>query len=238
MFEIINNIVKEITYVKSAVFSQPQFHMNDHDEIINLTANDIQNKQFVENKIVVSDDDDNSSDDSSEEDNIENEENDSDNEENDIENEENDSDNEEDDIENEYEQADEKVNISSTQSGVKLINIEFGNNIEVSDNITEIYDDNNDTENETNNNDELNSTILEDTCDIIVEKIDINDNHLDNNVNTEEHTQIENIKEVYRKMTLLQLKSLVISKGLMSDSSKMRKPELLKLLESNMDENN
>jgi len=224
MFEIINNIVKEITYVKSAVFSQPQFHMNDHDEIINLTANYIQNKQLIENKIVVSDDDDNSSDDSSEED--------------DIENEENDSDNEEDDIENEYEQADEKVNISSTQSGVKLINIEFGNNIEVSDNITEIYDDNNDTENETNNNDELNSTILEDTCDIIVEKIDINDNHLDNNVNTEEHTQIENIKEVYRKMTLLQLKSLVISKGLMSDSSKMRKPELLKLLESNMDENN
>jgi cobalamin biosynthesis protein CobT len=232
MFEIINNIVKEITYVKSAVFSQPQFHMNDHDEIINLTANDIQNKQLVENKIVVSDDDSSEEDDSdNEEDDIESEENDSDNEEDDIESEENDSE--------EHERHDEDYDhISSTQSGVKLINIEFGNNIEVSDNITEIYDDNNETENETSNNDELNTTILEDTSDIIVEKIDIQDNHLDNNVNTEEHTQLENIKEVYRKMTLLQLKALVISKGLTSDSSKMRKPELLKLLESNIDENN
>ena len=229
MFEIINNIVKEITYVKSAVFSQPQFHMNDHDEIINLTANDIQNKQLVENKIVVSDDDDNSSDDSSEED-------DSDNEEQDSESEEHDS--EEHDSEEHERHDEDNDNISSSQSSVKLINIEFGNNIEVSDNITEIYDDNNETENETNNNDELNTTILEDTTDIIVEKIDIQDNHLDNNVNTEEHTQLENIKEVYRKMTLLQLKALVISKGLTSDSSKMRKPELLKLLESNIDENN
>jgi len=231
MFEIINNIVKEITYVKSAVFSQPQFHMNDHDEIINLTANDIQNKQLVENKIVVSDDDDNSSDDSSEEDDSDNEEDESESEENDSENEEHDSE--------EHERHDEDPdNISSSQSSVKLINIEFGNNIEVSDNITEIYDDNNETENETSNNDELNTTILEDTTDIIVEKIDIQDNHLDNNVNTEEHTQLENIKEIYRKMTLLQLKALVISKGLTSDSSKMRKPELLKLLESNIDENN
>jgi len=232
MFEIINNIVKEITYVKSAVFSQSQFHMNDHDEIINLTANDIQNKQLVENKIVVSDDDSSEEDDSdNEEDDIESEDNDSDNEEQDSESEEHDSE--------EHERHDEdNDNISSSQSSVKLINIEFGNNIEVSDNITEIYDDNNETENETNNNDELNTTILEDTTDIIVEKIDIQENHLDNNVNTEEHTQLENIKEVYRKMTLLQLKALVISKGLTSDSSKMRKPELLKLLESNIDENN
>jgi hypothetical protein len=139
---------------------------------------------------------------------------------------------------NEYKVKYEKENISSNQYGVKVINVEFGDNIEVSDNITEIYDDNNETENETNNIDELNSKILEDTSDIIVEKINIQENDLDNNINNEDNPQIENIKEIYRKMTLLQLKTLVISKGLTSDSSKMRKPELLKLLESNMDENN
>ena len=240
MFEIINNIVKEITYVKSAVFSQPQFHMNDHDEFINLTANEIQNKQYIENKIVVSDDDV-SSEDSSEvnDDGDDDGDDDDDDEEQDGDHDDDDDDDEDQDgDENEYEVKDEKENISTNEYGVKVINVEFGNNIEVSDNITEIYDDNNETENETNNIDELNSKILEDTSDIIVEKINIQENDLDNNINKEDNHQIENIKEIYRKMTLLQLKTLVISKGLTSDSSKMRKPELLKLLESNMDENN
>jgi len=240
MFEIINNIVKEITYVKSAVFSQPQFHMNDHDEFINLTANEIQNKQYIENKIVVSDDDV-SSEDSSEvnDDGDDDGDDDDDDEEQDGDHDDDDDDDEDQDgDENEYEVKDEKENISTNEYGVKVINVEFGNNIEVSDNITEIYDDNNETENETNNIDELNSKILEDTSDIIVEKINIQENDLDNNINNEDNHQIENIKEIYRKMTLLQLKTLVISKGLTSDSSKMRKPELLKLLESNMDENN
>jgi len=238
MFEIINNIVKEITYVKSAVFSQPQFHMNDHDEFINLTANEIQNKQYIENKIVVSDDDVRTEDSSDDDDDDEEQDGDDDDDDEEQDGDDDDDDEEQYGDENEYKVKYEKENISSNQYGVKVINVEFGDNIEVSDNITEIYDDNNETENETNNIDELNSKILEDTSDIIVEKINIQENDLDNNINNEDNPQIENIKEVYRKMTLLQLKTLVISKGLTSDSSKMRKPELLKLLESNMDENN
>jgi hypothetical protein len=223
MFEIINNIVKELTYIKSAVFSQPQFHMNDHDEFINLSVNEIQNKQEIEKRIIVSDDDVSSEESGDDETDDEND---------------NETDDNDDDDSDDNDNEEELENSSSNQNAVKLINIEFGNNIEVSDNITEIYDDNNETENENNNNDELTNNTIEDKSDIVVEKIDIQDIDLDNNINNEQDNQTENIKEVYRKMNLQQLKALVISKGLISDSSKLKKPELLKLLESNIDENN
>jgi len=40
----------------------------------------------------------------------------------------------------------------------------------------------------------------------------------------------ENSNDVYRKMTIQNLKTLVITKGLCSDPSKMKKAELLKML--------
>ena len=241
MFEIINNIVKEITYIKNAIFSQPQYHINDDDEIINLSVNQIHNKQNIENKIIISDDDDSEDDQDNdtddENDNDTDDENDDDSEHDQDDDSEDDQDNDSEDdkntlYENNNNRDEETENISNNENGVKLINVEFGNNIEVSETITEIYDDNNEDENEN-----MNNIIHEDNVNILVEKIDIQNNDLDN-VNNEQHNQIENIKEVYRKMTLMQLKALVISKGLTSDSSKMRKPELLKLLESNIEENN
>jgi hypothetical protein len=44
-------------------------------------------------------------------------------------------------------------------------------------------------------------------------------------------SQKESAKEVYRKMTLQSLKALVITKGLCSDPSKLKKNDLLKMLE-------
>ena len=249
MFEIINNIVKEITYIKNAIFSQPQYHINDDDEIINLSVNQIHNKQNIENKIIISDDDDseddqdNDTDDENDDDTDDENDDDSEHDQDDDSEDDQDDDSEDDQdndseddkntlYENNNNRDEETENISNNENGVKLINVEFGNNIEVSETITEIYDDNNEDENEN-----MNNIIHEDNVNILVEKIDIQNNDLDN-VNNEQHNQIENIKEVYRKMTLMQLKALVISKGLTSDSSKMRKPELLKLLESNIEENN
>lgn len=52
-----------------------------------------------------------------------------------------------------------------------------------------------------------------------------------NNVNSNNST-VEQSKEVYRKMNLHTLKTLVITKGLSSDPSKLKKPELIKLLET------
>jgi hypothetical protein len=242
MFEIINNIVKEITYIKSAIFSQPYYQVNDKDEIINLTENEIHSKQNVENdKIIVSDDDSNAED--------------SDNDYDD----DDDSDSEDDETDSECDansETDSDVDIKHENElrntgSVKVINVEFGDSIEVSDIVQELNDNNYDVDEVDEINSEENiHALVQEIEHIIVEKIDIEDNHLDNNetsetneettqtVQSQQNEQNENIKDVYRKMTLIQLKALVISKGLTSDSSKMRKPELLKLLESNIDENN
>jgi len=242
MFEIINNIVKEITYIKSAIFSQPYYQVNDKDEIINLTANEIHSKQNVENdKIIVSDDD--SNDEDSDNDYDEDADSDSEDDETDSECHANSETNSDVDIEHENE-------LFNTDS-VKVINVEFGDSIEVSDIAQELNDNNYDVDEVDEINSEENiHTLVQEIEHIIVEKIDLQDNHLDNNETSEtnedttqtgqsqQNEQNENIKDVYRKMTLIQLKALVISKGLTSDSSKMRKPELLKLLESNIDENN
>ena len=56
---------------------------------------------------------------------------------------------------------------------------------------------------------------------------------IDNNVNEHVNTIVEKSisKDLYKKMTLNNLKATVIAKGLCSDPSKMKKNELLKLLE-------
>ena len=63
---------------------------------------------------------------------------------------------------------------------------------------------------------------------IVVEKLDVQ--HLEQ-VPTESHAE-KAANEVYNKMSLQALKTLVITKGLSSDPSKMKKAELIKLLET------
>jgi hypothetical protein len=50
------------------------------------------------------------------------------------------------------------------------------------------------------------------------------------NIDTKEQSAVEISKDVYRKMNIQSLKTLVITKGLCSDPSKLKKPELLKML--------
>jgi hypothetical protein len=63
---------------------------------------------------------------------------------------------------------------------------------------------------------------------IVVEKLDVQ--HLEQ-VQAEPHAE-KAANEVYNKMSLQALKTLVITKGLSSDPSKMKKAELIKLLET------
>ena len=59
------------------------------------------------------------------------------------------------------------------------------------------------------------------------------EDNIDNNIDGEkEINKKESEKEIYKKMSLSALKTLVISKGLCSDASKLKKPDLLKLLEN------
>ena len=63
---------------------------------------------------------------------------------------------------------------------------------------------------------------------ILVEKLDMQ--HLEQ-VPAESHAE-KAANEVYNKMSMQALKTLVITKGLSSDPSKMKKAELIKLLET------
>ena len=49
--------------------------------------------------------------------------------------------------------------------------------------------------------------------------------------NKVQETVKENLKDVYNKMTVQELKRIVITKGLCTDTSKLKKNELLKILD-------
>jgi len=206
MFEIINNIVKEITSIKqtfslsgccqnnacmNTCYPSPSYSKNDNVQLHYVKENDSE-------KIIVSDDDDDSDDD--------------------------DTDDEDDDDEYDSDTDDdsdnEKPSLQITGNDVKIINVEMGDVIEIEEpEITE--------ENESEEETPLENIVL----DILhVEKVD--ESVESESVATTESNTIETSKEIYRKMTLSALKSLVISKGLASDPSKMKKNDLLKLLES------
>lgn len=94
-------------------------------------------------------------------------------------------------------------------------------------------------------NDELPNEELVDKMDEIVSsgvELDINEtnmihvNKLDESSNLEESsvdTQSIDKKSVYKKMTVTSLKALVIEKGLNTDPSKLKKTELLQILDNN-----
>ena len=65
---------------------------------------------------------------------------------------------------------------------------------------------------------------------IYIEKVE----ELPNNERALKTSNIESM-EVYRKMNLSALKALVIERGLITDTTKLKKYELLKLLESQLD---
>lgn len=69
---------------------------------------------------------------------------------------------------------------------------------------------------------------------VVVEKVETNDSlaATQNAEIKEEDEEQKANKEVYVKMSTASLKQLVVQKGLCSDASKIRRPELLKLLES------
>jgi hypothetical protein len=68
---------------------------------------------------------------------------------------------------------------------------------------------------------------------VVVEKIDtIETLDVPQNEDAGEDKEQKAVKEVYAKMSTASLKQLVVQKGLCSDASKIRRPELLKLLES------
>jgi hypothetical protein len=115
------------------------------------------------------------------------------------------------------------INNANDDNSVKIITLENSDNGMLSElpNETNYISDN---ENESNNDiQELNETEP-----VVVEKLEIK--HLENMDN--EQSQYEHTDDAYHKMSLQTLKGLVITKGLCSNPSKMKKNELIKMLES------
>lgn len=232
MFEIINNVVKEIVQVKTTLLSccsltnninysnNIPLKLKENPISINETIYfDNNNENMNSNKIIVSDSSVNSDEDdddlnSDNEDINSDSDNESESDHTDSESSENESESDNSDDEDDDENHENIVvtnlhnkNISSEE--IKLINVQDNQLI----------------------NDE----------NIVIEKIN-NENENKNEKENEETNESnknekkELLMEMYRKMNIQSLKTFVITKGLTSDPSKMKKVDLLKLIENNLDE--
>ena len=124
---------------------------------------------------------------------------------------------------NEESGDEESIHDANDDHSVKIITLENTNNAVLSE-LPDETDYVSENENESNNEIlELNGT---DT--VVVEKLEIK--HLENIDNEQSHQ--EHTDDAYHKMSLQTLKGLVITKGLCSNPSKMKKNELIKMLES------
>ena len=211
MFEIINNIVQELSSIKNSQnnLCSPSFYEVNppvNNYVANLTPSFNNNyvlgeKKDAEPKLLVSDGDDDSSDEDS------------------------DSEESEDSTDDEDDSEDEK--------SVKIINVNMKDTIEVNEIVSD--------------NDDEDMSNMEDLKQDITSFSNVNENIIQvEKIETKNipETNLEDIKvarskevlqEIYRKMTISELKAVVITKGLSSNPSKLKKNDLLKLLE-NMEE--
>ena len=237
MFELLNNIVSELSGIKQTVINEqnpnaagyPMMMHPTHKIPVTLSDNESEENSLpdlIENIQITKNNDASEEDDS--EYNSE-EEDDSDDERE----EEDDSDDESEDNETDSENESENKSITEEQtSEVKVVSVDINNSIsnDVSSNIDDVPED--------LTTDSLDEPEVQ-PVEIDTEKIEeVHVNKLDITDDLEEtasqQTTTSNSVDVYRKMNVPSLKSLVIEKGLTSDPSKMKKNELIALLETNI----
>jgi len=225
MFEIINNVVQELTNVRNQQLMVHRVPVSlPPAEFLASTFN----VQSMENNAESEEDDDSEDGDDFDEDDDESTQNDplSD-----------DDDDDDDNLENGLMPLEET---QPEESAIKVINVENLDKIEV-DELPEVIESDNETTENLDTADVLETVDILDTADVL-DTVE----HLEENIQVQKleeeepletsddnSTPSENSKEVYRKMNLGALKALVITKGLCTDPSKMKKHELLKMLESN-----
>lgn len=124
------------------------------------------------------------------------------------------------------------VETASSADSVKIINVEIGDTIELDEHI---LDPMSDTELENSAEEKLEPPQeLQSEDPIRVEKMNATETAEEPIVtleNTEPNTSKEIPKDIYRRMPLQNLKALVISRGLSSDPSRLKKIDLVRMLE-------
>ena len=203
MFDVINNMVQEMSMLKHSI----QVSVSSNPEMNVPSQFDYPNNNYEKVDVIL--------------DEVENENDDE--YESDSESEEWDSNDENSDTSTEVSEPNEE----DTTDNIKTIAVEL------EDGIDESVNDSNDVPNEELEEMEEVITAVELDDD---ESNVIQVNKLEDSINLEESsvdTQSIDKKSVYKKMTVTTLKALVIEKGLNTDPSKLKKNELLQLLESN-----
>lgn len=225
MFEIINSVVKEITFMK-----QVQTVNNFHAPIPNISVTSVTpqqqyfTKSFVDmntsKKIEVSDEEDEEDEDEDDEDEDEDE------------------DDEDEDVLDSMEMielAEENILLETVEAleetgdSIKVINVDINDAINADDLIETVEVDSDDAISDENNAPVVE---LQEEEPIHVEKIESEDVSNLESSSVEDVVSSDGTKEVYSKMTVQELKALVITKGLRSDPSKLKKNDLIKLLEA------
>jgi hypothetical protein len=242
------NVIKtHLNYMNNANNTRVQYYESNN----NPEINNLQNNKYLDKSLIsVSDEDDEEDDDEEDDDEEDDDEEDDDEEDDDEEDDdEEDDDEDQDEVENTI-----KLGVSAVnQNDIKVLNLDdndyftLNNTLEKVDDNNDNYDDNYDNDNDDDNDDD------DDLDDINFNKLSDNDSvsddkktHIKNQNNeTENHDQInfrtinisnleENNKNMeimdYKKLSLNKLKSIVLEKGLITDPSKLKKHELLKLL--------
>lgn len=194
MFEIVNNVVKEIITVKNVVYHTMPIHNTEY-----LDPN-IRSVPII-NETIRFDNDNNKIPDVDQGEEEDDEDSESD-EEDDDEDSESDEEDGEDSVSDEDESEDD--NGEEQEQQIKLVNVDLQ---------------------------EVEPPHLEAVEEILIEKVTS-----DEIPSVDAETQKESAMDVYRKMSLSELKKLLITKGLSSDPSKMKKYDILKMLENNFDQ--
>lgn len=225
-FEIMKDMVQEVSNLKiglqnHATLSHQMTQQRNIDnyeypsgsfEKVNVALDQDDDETYSDDDELTNDEDEmdeDGSDDETDEDGSENEDEDTD------------EDGASDDEDNDEEEEEKNM----ANNNIKLVSVDV--DADESLNIDDIRDNNEDHEGLDDNLDlvEIDTSKLE----------DIQINKIDSTETLEEPVVSEpiNKKEVYKKMNVPSLKALVIEKGLASEVSKLKKNELIKLLESN-----
>jgi len=245
MFDLVNTMAEEINYIRSSSINTIQPFTRQTQQVMTNVNGGF--RQREDELIQVSDDD---------EDDDEDEDEDEDDDEDEDEDEDEDDDEDDDEEEDEHDDNKEKnikiINIlSDTIYGVEHNDVEIieDDNNNESDDDDEDDDEDNDEDNDLSNEDDepvelidlinhnalehetnYNTFLKEDPISISSNgenySIDLN---LLKTINISNSSSNENID--YKKMSLTKLREIVVERNLATDSSKMKKNELLKLLE-------
>ena len=125
----------------------------------------------------------------------------------------------------------DEVNETQDDSNVvRIVNIDNLPDLDISDTVNDLNTDDNMMDDF--NEDTGMQDVVVNNIDIHVEKLSTDDVHLDEVSVASSTTDSKHHLYVYKKMTLPVLKAFVIEKGLISDPSKLKKQELLDLIQS------